>query len=107
MAAAGNASPGERLWSLALGASYPYYSSPAWYLAWVGTSFAAPQVSGVAALYVAKYATLYGRAPTPDQIKLCLEQTASNAGTYNPQTGYGIVRADRVMTDTTYCFPYP
>ncbi len=105
MAAAGNLSPGESLWSLALGASYPYYSSQAHYLAWRGTSFAAPQVSGVAALYVAKYATLYGKAPSPNQIRLCLEQTASNNGTYDSQTGYGIVQADRVMTDTTYCFP--
>ncbi|MFN3369644.1 MAG: S8 family serine peptidase [Thermus sp.] len=75
------------------------------YIAWAGTSFAAPQVSGVAALYVAKYATLYGKVPSPSQIRLCLEQTASNSGTYDPQTGYGLVRADRVMSDTTYCFP--
>lgn len=105
MAAAGNRTPGESLWSLALGASYPYYTSQDLYLTWTGTSFAAPQVSGVAALYVAKYATLYGKAPSPDQIRLCLEQTASNNGTYVSQTGYGIVQADRVMTDTTYCFP--
>ncbi len=105
MAAAGNLSPSESLWSLALGTSYPYYSSQARYLTWRGTSFAAPQVSAVAALYVAKYATLYGKAPSPDQIKVCLEQTASNMGAYDSQTGYGIVRADRVLTDTTYCFP--
>lgn len=105
MAAGGNWNPNITLWSLALGASYPYYASQGQYLTWFGTSFSAPQVSGVAALYVGRYATLYGSAPNPDQIKTCLLQTASNAGIYDPQTGYGIVQADRVMTDTAYCFP--
>ncbi|WP_298630364.1 S8 family serine peptidase [uncultured Thermus sp.] len=105
MAAAGNLNPAQSLWSLALGTSYPYYPNGNLYLTWRGTSFAAPQVSGVAALYVGEYATRRGRAPTPDQIKTCLIQTASNGGYYNLQTGYGVVQAHRVMTDTTYCFP--
>lgn len=105
MAAAGNQNPSERLWSLALGAAYPSYRSPAPYLRWAGTSFAAPQVSAVAALYVARYAARYGQAPSPSQVRLCLEATASNRGQYEAQTGYGIVRADRAMVDTTYCFP--
>jgi len=59
----------------------------------------------LAALYVAKYYARYGRGPSPNQVSLCLTRTASNRGSYDPQTGYGLLRADRVMQDTTYCFP--
>jgi subtilisin family serine protease len=105
LAAGGNRSPAQTLWSLALGQDYPYYQSLGPYAQWAGTSFAAPQASALAGLYVAKHYTLYGRSPTPDQIRLCLTQTASNGGNYDPQTGYGLLRADRVMADTRYCFP--
>jgi serine protease len=54
---------------------------------------------------VAKYYARYGRGPSPDQIRLCLTRTASNGGSYDSQTGFGLLRADRVMTDPTYCFP--
>lgn len=105
LAAAGNKNPPQTLWSLALGQNYPYYQTLGTYAKWVGTSFAAPQASALAALYVAKHYARYGRGPSPDQIRLCLTRTASNGGSYDPQTGYGLLRADRVMTDTTYCFP--
>jgi serine protease len=105
LAAAGNSNPPQTLWSLALGQNYPYYRTLGAYAQWAGTSFAAPQASALAALYVAKYYARYGRGPSPDQIRLCLTRTASNGGSYDPQTGYGLLRADRVMTDTTYCFP--
>ncbi|BDG23589.1 hypothetical protein TthSNM33_07830 [Thermus thermophilus] len=106
LAAAGNRNPLEILWSLALGRNYPYYQTLGEYdYRWVGTSFAAPQASALAALYVAKHYARYGRGPSPDQIRLCLTQTAANGGNYDPQTGYGLLRADRAMTDTTYCFP--
>jgi serine protease len=105
LAAAGNGNPKQTLWSLALGQNYPYYQTLGIYAKWAGTSFAAPQASALAALYVAKYYARYGRGPSPDQIRLCLTRTASNGGSYDPQTGYGLLRADRVMTDTTYCFP--
>jgi serine protease len=107
LAAAGNGNPKQTLWSLALGQNYPYYQTLGAYAQWDGTSFAAPQASALAALYVAKYYARYGRGPSPDQIRLCLTRTASNGGSYDPQTGYGLLRADRVMTDTTYCFPFP
>jgi subtilisin family serine protease len=105
LAAAGNGNPKQTLWSLALGQNYPYYQTLGTYARWAGTSFAAPQASALAALYVAKYYARYGRGPSPDQIRLCLTRTASNGGSYDPQTGYGLLRADRVMTDPTYCFP--
>jgi subtilisin family serine protease len=72
-----------------------------------GTSFAAPMVSGVVALYMSRYQRLYGTYPTPDQVYQCLVQTAEDLGLSGRDTGYGfgLVRADRVMTDTTYCFP--
>jgi len=105
LAAAGNKNPSQRLYSLALGQGYPYYQSLGRYATWAGTSFSAPQVSGVAALYVAKFTTRYGRGPTPDQVRRCLTQTASNGGSYDPQTGYGLLQADRVLTDTATCFP--
>jgi serine protease len=105
LAAAGNSNPPQTLWSLALGQNYPYYRTLGAYAQWAGTSFAAPQASALAALYVAKYYARYGRGPSPDQIRLCLTRTASNGGSYDPQTGYGLLQADRVMTDTTYCFP--
>jgi serine protease len=105
LAAAGNRNPKQTLWSLALGQNYPYYRTLGAYAQWAGTSFAAPQASALAALYVAKYYARYGRGPSPDQIRLCLTRTASNGGSYDPQTGYGLLRADQVMTDPTYCFP--
>jgi subtilisin family serine protease len=105
LAAGGNRNPAQTLWSLALGQSYPYYQTLGTYAQWAGTSFATPQASALAALYVAKYYTHYGHSPTPDQIRLCLTRTASNGGNYDPQTGYGLLRADQVMTDTRYCFP--
>jgi len=105
LAAAGNGNPPELLPSLALGKDYPYYPSLGAYAYWTGTSFAAPQVSAVAALYAAKYAARYGRAPRPDQVRTCLTMTASGGGSYSAETGYGLLQADRVMTDTTYCFP--
>lgn len=105
LAAAGNKNLPQLLYSLALGQNYSYYSSLGRYAAWAGTSFAAPQVSGVAALYVAKFTARYGHGPTPDQVRRCLTQTASNGGFYDPQTGYGLLQADRVLTDTTACFP--
>ena len=107
LAAAGNGNPKQTLWSLALGQNYRYYQTLGAYAQWAGTSFAAPQASALAALYVAKYYARYGRGPSPDQIRLCLTRTASNGGSYDPQTGYGLLQADRVMTDTTYCFPFP
>jgi serine protease len=105
LAAAGNGNPKQTLWSLALGQNYPYYQTLGTYAKWAGTSFAAPQASALAALYVAKYYARYGWGPSPDQIRLCLTRTTSNGGSYDPQTGYGLLQADRVMTDTTYCFP--
>lgn len=105
MAAGGNGVPPENLWSLALGRDYGYYQGLGAVARWAGTSFSTPQVAGVAAMYIAQYQARYGQAPTPDQVRTCLTMTASNGGRYDPQTGYGIVQADRVLLDTTYCFP--
>ncbi|ADW21486.1 S8 family peptidase [Thermus scotoductus] len=72
-----------------------------------GTSFASPIVAGVAALYMSKYARERKAWPTPDQVYACLTQTAEDLGSsgLDEEYGFGLVRADRVMTDTTYCFP--
>lgn len=105
MAAGGNSDPREALSSLALNRDYGYYQGLGAVDKWVGTSFSAPQVAGVAALYIAQYQARYGQAPTPDQVRTCFTMTASNRGQYDPQTGYGILQADRVLTDSTYCFP--
>nr|WP_244363540.1 S8 family serine peptidase [Thermus brockianus] len=72
-----------------------------------GTSFASPMVAGVAALYMSAYRDRYRNWPTPDQVYQCLAQTAEDLGPRGHDTGYGfgLVRADRVMADTTYCFP--
>ena len=51
-----------------------------------GTSFAAPQVSGAAALVWAANPAL--RA---DQVASILEQTASGRGNWNRELGYGIL----------------
>jgi len=51
-----------------------------------GTSFAAPQVSGAAALVWAADPSL-----TAAQVAAILEQTASGHGTWNPQLGYGVI----------------
>jgi subtilisin family serine protease len=53
-----------------------------------GTSFAAPQVAGAAALV---WATDPGL--TAQQVAAILEQTASGGGTWSPELGYGVLDA--------------
>ncbi|MGC8904463.1 S8 family peptidase [Thermus sp.] len=77
------------------------------YLSGSGTSFASPIVAGVVALYMSRYASEHKAWPTPDQVYACLTGTAEDLGSpgRDDEYGFGLVRADRVMTDTTYCFP--
>ncbi|GLV46854.1 serine protease [Thermus sp. LT1-2-5] len=72
-----------------------------------GTSFASPIVAGVVALYMSKYASERHEWPTPDQVYQCLTATAEDLGPSgrDDEYGFGLVRADRVMTDTASCFP--
>ncbi len=72
-----------------------------------GTSFASPMVAGAAALYMSRYGSLNQAWPSPDQVRTCLTATAEDLGPTgrDDEYGYGLVRADRVLTDTTYCFP--
>jgi serine protease len=60
---------------------------------WYGTSMAAPEVSGVAAMIIAR--GVIGRHPTPDQILARLEATAQPLGGSKPNRnyGYGLVDA--------------
>ncbi len=51
-----------------------------------GTSFAAPQVTGAAALVWAANPLL-----SPGEVAEILKQTASNRGAWNPETGYGVL----------------
>lgn len=53
-----------------------------------GTSFAAPEVAGVAALVWAARPGL-----TAQQVATVLKETASNHGAWNPETGYGVIDA--------------
>lgn len=77
------------------------------YLLGSGTSFSSPVVAGVVALYMSRYASERKAWPTPDQVSQCLTGTAEDLGPSgrDDEYGFGLVRADRVMTDTTYCFP--
>ena len=86
-------------------AADPYNSRG--YVGATGTSFSSPIVAGVVALYMSKYASERKEWPTPDQVYTCLTGTAEDLGAYSRDDyyGFGLVRADRVMTDTTYCFP--
>lgn len=72
-----------------------------------GTSLASPIVAGVVALYMSKYASERKAWPSPDQVYQCLTNTAENLGPagWDPEYGFGLVRADGAMTDTTSCFP--
>ncbi|MGQ9753686.1 MAG: S8 family serine peptidase, partial [Thermaceae bacterium] len=97
--------PGEGIMSLALGKDYGYYKGLGPVYPWSGTSLSAPQVAGVAAMYIAQYRARYGKTPNLDQVRTCLTMTASNGRRYDPETGWGIIRADQVLEDTTYCFP--
>jgi serine protease len=60
---------------------------------WFGTSMAAPQVAGVAALVIAS--GVLGRHPTPSQVLAHLEATAQPLGGSKPNInyGYGLVDA--------------
>lgn len=91
------------------GVVVPDPNNPQGYLArsGSGTSFASPVVAGVVALYMSKYASERKTWPEPDQVYSCLTQTAEDLGPAGKDNeyGFGLVRADRVLTDTTYCFP--
>lgn len=59
-----------------------------------GTSMAAPQVAGVAALAWNKYPNM-----SPAEVRNLLRQTAQDLGPkgWDKQTGYGLLRADRAL----------
>jgi subtilisin family serine protease len=87
------AAPGEgvlgSLSRLAPAALYPraaLASAPGLYGYGSGTSFAAPQVAGAAALVWAADPALTAR-----QVAAVLEQTASGGGTWTPELGYGVI----------------
>ncbi len=62
-----------------------------------GTSMAAPQVAGVAALVWSKYPWM-----KPHQVRNMIRQSAEDIGdkVWDPGTGYGLLRADRAMSMT-------
>ncbi|BCP99973.1 serine protease [Thermus thermophilus] len=90
--------PGDPVFTTGLGGGYGWLR---------GTSFSSPIVAGVVALYMSKYASERKAWPSPDQVYQCLINTAEDLGPsgWDPEYGFGLLRADRAMTDTTYCFP--
>lgn len=75
-----------RVFTTKLGSDYEYKE---------GTSMAAPQVAAVAALIWAKYPDLQ-----PYEVRNLLRQTAEKLESehWNPETGYGLLRADRALS---------
>ena len=61
-----------------------------------GTSFAAPEVSGVAALVWAANPRL-----SAQQVARILQESASNRGRWNPDTGYGVIDAAAAVQTAT------
>jgi len=66
-----------------------------------GTSFAAPLVSGAAALVHAQRSALGMKPITPAGMRLRLRETADDIATQNPTGGFGAgrLRIDRALTD--------
>ncbi len=76
--------------------TFPQYSTPIGatnYAGFTGTSAAAPQVSSVAAMLVMSTPNTSAAA-----IAQRLQQTASSAGWWNQNTGYGVVNAFNAVT---------
>ncbi|HEY4028060.1 MAG TPA: S8 family serine peptidase [Candidatus Dormibacteraeota bacterium] len=72
------------------------------YIVGDGTSPAAALVSGVAALLMARYPRL-----TPAQVRLVLERTATGAGSYNEDLGWGVVQAAAALRMAGSIAPEP
>jgi hypothetical protein len=101
--------PGDGVTSTTTGSGYAYYTDS-------GTSYAAPQVAGIAALILSAYPNF-----TPAQVSNLITSTASNYR-WNNQTGYGLVNAYKALiapltisgfdyysrnTNVTYTIPAP
>jgi serine protease len=87
--------PGRAIYQLTFAGSVRRFGLPGGY---VGTSMAAPHVSGIAALVIAS--RVLGRAPTPGAIRLRLRRTATDLGVegYDSRYGAGLVDAARATT---------
>jgi hypothetical protein len=77
-----------RVYTTALGGSYKYDE---------GTSMAAPQAAGVAALIWTIHPEF-----TPQQVRNLIRQTALDIGKkgWDPQTGFGLLQAGRALTES-------
>ena len=66
-----------------------------------GTSMAAPHVTGVAALVIAKYREINSGDPTPAEVRNILQSTAEDKGPtgWDEQYGYGIVNAAAALNE--------
>ncbi|MEX2140780.1 MAG: S8 family peptidase [Pirellulales bacterium] len=86
--------PGENVLSTFLNGGYAKLS---------GTSMATPFVSGVVTLMLAKHKQVGGRTPVNNQQQLLdhLRATATDAGATgrDPQYGYGLINAEKLLAD--------
>ncbi len=80
----------------------PSASNPEDYPCAAGTSFAAPHVSGTAALVLSRWRSL-----TPDQVRGKLQRAAEDIGEpgVDPESGCGLLRADRAVRGESAAVP--
>lgn len=75
----------------------------------IGTSFSSPFVAGTVALFMSKYGKTFGQWPSWQRVYSCLTSTAEDLGPpgFDNEYGYGLVRIDLALTNSSSCMVYP